>query len=253
MNRRTSNTANTANIANTANTGSAWEQADGDQYVQNISRKIPGYQLQYDLMDTLLTARLDKREKQELLIVGAGGGQEILKLGLSHPAWSFSGLDTSQRMLQAAQQRLESAGLMNRVQLHHAEITAWSCDTRYDAATCMLVLHFLPGRDKKLALLRSIAARLRPGAPLCMSAICGVPGTPAWELQMEGWRLHMLGNGIAEEQWQTFEQSFGVTSHPLPAQDMEELLVEAGFTAVSRFFGAYLIDGWVAVKAQEQP
>ncbi|MFD1910455.1 hypothetical protein ACFTAO_49665 [Paenibacillus rhizoplanae] len=72
MNRRTSNTANTANIANTANTGSAWEQADGDQYVQNISRKIPGYQLQYDLMDTLLTARLDKREKQELLIVGAG-------------------------------------------------------------------------------------------------------------------------------------------------------------------------------------
>lgn len=248
MNRRTSNTSN---IANTANTASPWEQADGDQYVQNISRKIPGYQLQYDLMDTLITALLDQRqrEKPRLLVVGAGGGQEILKLGLSHPAWSFSGLDTSQRMLQTAQQRLEVAGLMDRVELHHAEITAWSCDTRYDAATCMLVLHFLPGRDKKLALLRSIAARLKPGGPLCMSAICGVPGTPAWELQMAGWRLHMLNNGIAEEQWQTFEQSFGVTSHPVPAEEMEELLEEAGFTAVSRFFGAYLIDGWVAVKA----
>lgn len=62
----------------------------------------------------------------------------------------------------------------------------------------------------------------------------------------------MLGNGIAEEQWQIFEQSFGVTSHPLPAAEMEELLLAAGFTAVSRFFGAYLIDGWLAVKALER-
>ncbi|WP_405106202.1 methyltransferase [Paenibacillus sp. FSL K6-1217] len=243
MNSRTSNTFNTA---------SPWQQADGDQYVQNISRKIPGYQLQYDLMDTLLTARLDKREKPRLLVVGAGGGQEILKLGLSHPNWSFSGLDTSQSMLRAAEQRLTAAGLMDRVQLHHTEITAWSSNTQYDAATCMLVLHFVPERESKLALLRSIAARLRPGAPLCLSAICGEPGSPEWELQMAGWRLHMLGNGIAEEQWQTFEQSFGVTSHPLPAEEMEELLEEAGFTAVSRFFGAYLIDGWVAVKALER-
>ncbi|MBP2116078.1 class I SAM-dependent methyltransferase [Paenibacillus silagei] len=234
---------------------SSWEQADGDQYVQNISRKIPGYALQYDLMDTLLTARLDKREKQELLIVGAGGGQEILKLGLSHPDWSFNGLDTSQSMLQAAKQRLEAAGqpgLLDRVRLHRTEISDWSCARAYDAATCMLVLHFVQGRESKLALLRSIAARLQPGAPLCLSAICGVPGTPAWELQMAGWRLHMLGNGIAEEQWQTFEQSFGVISHPLHAEEIEELLKEAGFTAVSRFFGAYLIDGWVAVKAQER-
>ncbi|MEK3718783.1 class I SAM-dependent methyltransferase [Paenibacillus sp. FSL R7-0333] len=239
-------------ISNAAN---PWEQADGDQYVQNISRKIPGYTLQYDLMDTLLTARLDNQEKPRLLIVGAGGGQEILKLGLSHPAWRFSGLDTSQSMLQAAKQRLEAAGqpgLLDRVRLHHTEIAAWSSNALHDAATCMLVLHFVQGRESKLALLRSIAARLRPGASLCLSAICGVPGTPAWELQMAGWRLHMLGNGIAEEQWQTFEQSFGVISHPLHAEEIEELLKEAGFTAVSRFFGAYLIDGWVAVKALER-
>ncbi|WP_256706406.1 class I SAM-dependent methyltransferase [Paenibacillus sp. FSL R7-0337] len=171
---------------------------------------------------------------------------------MNHPAWSFSGLDTSQRMLQAAQQRLGVAGLLDRVELHQTETSTWNCTRAYDAATCMLVLHFLQGRTNKLALLRSIAERLQPGAPLCMSAICGVPGSSAWELQMAGWRLHMLGNGIAEEQWQIFEQSFGVTSHPLPAAEMEELLLAAGFTAVSRFFGAYLIDGWLAVKALER-
>lgn len=239
---------------------SPWEQADGDQYVQNISRKIPGYALQYDLLDTLITARLEEREKQEkqqekprLLVVGAGGGQEILKLGLSHPGWSFIGLEPSPGMLRTAEQRLGAAGLMDRVELYPVELAAWRSCVLYDAATCMLVLHFVQGRENKLALLRSIAARLQPGAPICLSAICGVPGTPAWELQMAGWRLHMLGNGIAEDEWQTFEQSFGLTSHLLPAAEMEKLLEEAGFTAISRFFGAYLIDGWVAVKAEDQP
>ncbi|KHL95939.1 hypothetical protein QW71_10110 [Paenibacillus sp. IHB B 3415] len=240
-------------ISSTGSTGSPWEQADADQYVQNISRKIPGYQLQYDLMDTLITALLNKRENPELLIVGAGGGQEILSLGRKHPDWIFSGLDTSQGMLLAAEQRLGAAGLMDRVRLHHTEISSWNCSRQYDAATCMLVLHFVKGFENKLALLRSIAGRLKPGAPLCLSAINGEPASPAWRIQMAGWRLHMLGNGIEPDQWQTFEQSFGVTSHPLPAEEIERLLEEAGFTGVSRFFGSYLIDGWVAVKAPDSP
>ncbi|WNS41976.1 class I SAM-dependent methyltransferase [Paenibacillus sp. MMS20-IR301] len=230
---------------------SPWEQADGDQYVLNISRKIPGYQLQYDLMDTLLAACLHKQGSPELLIVGAGGGQEILTLGRNHPDWVFTGLDPSQGMLLTAEQRLGTAGLMDRVELYHSDICSWNSSRQYDAAACMLVLHFVEGRENKLALLRSIAGRLKPGAPLCMSAINGEPGSSAWLMQMAGWRRHMLGNGIAPEQWQTFEQSFGVTSHPLPAEEMEQLLKEAGFTSASRFFGSYLIDGWAAVKAPD--
>ncbi|WP_342420384.1 class I SAM-dependent methyltransferase [Paenibacillus sp. FSL E2-0178] len=240
-----------SSTGSSVSSASPWEQADADQYVQNISRKIPGYQLQYDLMDTLITALLDKRENPELLIVGAGGGQEILSLGWKHPDWIFSGLDTSQGMLLAAEQRLGAAGLMDRVRLYHTEIGSWNCSRQYDAAACMLVLHFVKGRENKLALLRSIAGRLKPGAPLCLSAINGEPASPAWRIQMAGWRLHMLGNGIEQEQWQAFEQSFGVTSHPLPAEEMERLLREAGFTVISRFFGSYLIDGWVAVKAPD--
>lgn len=242
-----------SSIGSAGSSTSPWEQADADQYVQNISRKIPGYQLQYELMDTLLTAVLAQQTHPGLLIIGAGGGQEILQLGRARPHWTFSGLDTSQGMLLAAEQRLEAAGLMDRVQLHHTEISSWNPSRQFDAATCMLVLHFVEGRENKLALLRSIAGRLKPGAPLCISAINGEPDSPAWRIQMAGWRLHMLGNGIEAEQWQTFEQSFGVTSHPIPAGEMERLLREAGFTAVSRFFGSYLIDGWVAVKAPDSP
>ncbi|AIQ44654.1 hypothetical protein R70723_01045 [Paenibacillus sp. FSL R7-0273] len=220
--------------------------------MSNISRKIPGYQLQYALMDKLLAAMLDQQELPSLLVAGAGGGQEIVTLGTGHPDWSFCGLDTSAGMLEAAGQRIAAAGLADRVQLHHADLCSWSSGGQYDAATCMLVLHFVQGRENKLALLQAIAARLKPGAPLLISAINGDPASQAWELQMAGWKLHMLGSGVELSDWEQFAASFGQTSHPLPAAEMELLLEQAGFTHITGFFGSFLINGWLAVRQPEQ-
>lgn len=233
-------------------TDNPWEKADGDEYSYNIGRKIPGYQLQYDLMDTLLTPMLERQGIPGLLVVGAGGGQELVTLGRIHPDWSFCGLDTSSRMLLSAQQRIAAAGLTDRVQLHHADIRSWNSARQYDAATCMLVLHFVQGRENKLALLQAIAGYLKPGAPLFISAINGDTASHEWALQMAGWKLHMLNSGIELSQWEQFAGSFGVTSHPLPADEMEKLLREAGFGLVSRYFGSYLIDGLVAVKQPDR-
>lgn len=232
----------------TNGTANPWEQADGDQYTSNISRKIPGYQLQYELMDTLLTAQLDQRGQPGLLVAGAGGGQEIVTLGRSHPDWRFCGLDPSASMLETARQRIAAAGLADQAELHQADLCSWSGGGEYDAATCMLVLHFVQGRENKLALLQAIAARLKTNAPLFISAINGDPASQAWRVQMAGWRLHMLRNGVGQEQWEGFASSFGVTSHPLPAEDMELLLEQAGFMPLTKYFGSYLIDGWMALK-----
>ncbi|MNI77390.1 hypothetical protein D3C73_1336810 [compost metagenome] len=62
----------------------------------------------------------------------------------------------------------------------------------------------------------------------------------------------MLGNGIAEGEWEMFAGTFGVTSHPFPATEIEDLLRQAGFGKITRFFGSYLIDGWMAVKEPDE-
>ncbi|MNC23198.1 hypothetical protein D3C76_232750 [compost metagenome] len=64
----------------TGSPDSPWEQAAADQCTHKISLKIPGYQLQYDLMDTLFTVMLNERMAPQVLVVGAGGGQEILTI-----------------------------------------------------------------------------------------------------------------------------------------------------------------------------
>lgn len=58
----------------------------------------------------------------------------------------------------------------------------------------------------------------------------------------------MLENGISLSEWNNFESSMGKESDPIPESELEALLTEAGFEHVTRFFGAYLIDGLFAVK-----
>lgn len=56
----------------------------------------------------------------------------------------------------------------------------------------------------------------------------------------------MLSNGITLDEWERFAASIG--SDPVSAQELTALLHEAGFTNTSRFFGSYLIEGYIAFK-----
>lgn len=134
-----------------------WNHLDVYQYREKIALKIPCYRMLYDMMDRLLTVRLNMDEAN-VAVVGAGGGQELLTLGKRHPNWSFRGVDTSAHMLNLAQQRLKFAGIQLKADFIEGEVG--QLEHQYDAATCMLVLHFV--RDKR-KFLQDIAARLPQG------------------------------------------------------------------------------------------
>ncbi|AJS60447.1 class I SAM-dependent methyltransferase [Paenibacillus sp. IHBB 10380] len=225
-----------------------WDHPDVNKYEETIALKIPGYHLLYDMLDHLLTAQWGEQLSAHMLVVGAGGGQEIVTLGGKHKSWKFTGVDPSERMLDIASRRIEFAGLKDQVSLIHGELHELALDKLYDAGTCLLVHHFIEGLEQKKQLLQDIANRLHDGAPLFIAAINGDVTKESWSLQMNAWRSHMLDNGIPTEEWERFESSIGVASHPIPAVELEALLRDAGFSNVTRYFGSYLIDGWFAIK-----
>ncbi|MGO4546563.1 class I SAM-dependent methyltransferase [Paenibacillus sp. 2TAB23] len=234
---------------NQTNASMDWNNPQAGNYERTIALKIPGYYLLYDMMDRLLTAQLaGMQEPAHILVVGAGGGQELATLGGRHSSWSFTGVDPSAPMVLAARQRTELAGLKGRVTLVQGEIDKLDAHIRYSAATCLLVLHFVQGAEQKLKLLQSIADRLDEGAPLFIAAINGKLGTEAFTVQLLAWKSHMLDNGISLPEWERFASSLGAESDPIPASELEGLLAEAGFEQVTRFFGTYLIDGMFAIK-----
>lgn len=232
----------------------SWDHPEVYRYEETIALKIPGYAHLYEMTDRLIAAHLNTTpwngtdRAAELLIVGAGGGQELVTLGSRHQDWALTGIDPSARMLEIAKARVERAALSPRVSFVSGTVGQLPRGREFDAATCLLVLHFVRGLSQKKDLLCQIARRLKPGAPFCLASINGEPGTAAFGMQMQAWRSHMLDNGISAQEWERFAASIGRESDPVPSSSVLELLDEAGFIQPIRYFGSYFVEAWYAVK-----
>lgn len=60
----------------------------------------------------------------------------------------------------------------------------------------------------------------------------------------------MLQNGISQNDWQRFEQSFCMTTHPIKLETLIDLLQEVGFTTVIPYFKTHMIDALIATKEE---
>src|SRR5689334_22200457 len=139
---------------------------------------VKGVNIGYDLMFLLTECFLRSLGKSDLhlLVSGVRGGAEIEHFLPHHPACRITGVDPSHQMLAQSQAKVAALDLGERVTLVQGTIEQLAPEMRFDAATCLYVLHFLPD-DAKLALLRTLRNRLQPGAPLYLISAVRVDET----------------------------------------------------------------------------
>lgn len=215
-----------------------------EKYDEGIRRAIPGYEALHDMAHALLRPHLG--DGARLLIVGSGSGTEMVGMGEQEPGWSFTGVDPSPSMTAVARRRLESSGLANRADLHLGHVRDLPASRPYDAATALLVMHFVPDDGQKLALLRSISERLRPGAPLVLADLHGDETSARFSRFLAAWKLRQVALGMEEADVEEMFREMLEVVHFVPEERIVALLREAGFHEVERYFNAMLFGGWVA-------
>lgn len=218
-----------------------------NEYEKGIRRTLPSYDAMLRLIQTFYHSTLP--EKAEILIVGAGSGNEILQLAEGRPYWSFTGIDPSESMLKIAQERLKS--LTNRMSFHQGTILDTQLSTeKYDAASLVLVLHFIQDYEDKVSTLKEIAKHLKPGAPFVLVSKYGEPGSIETELQFDLWRSYWLQHTkLSVSDVAEMEKSIRSLSF-MREEDIVTLLQKAGFIKPSRFFATTLFGGWVCFKEE---
>ncbi|HEX8704360.1 MAG TPA: class I SAM-dependent methyltransferase [Myxococcaceae bacterium] len=143
-------------------------------YDTQASVNLAGAQAMYELGVSALTAQLDGQDTASLLFVGVGTGAELVPYTrFNVPGWRFTGVDPSDAMLAVARKRLETEGLLSRTHLHVGELRALPAGPPFDGAQMMGVLHHVEGEEARLELLREVARRLKPGAPLVLGCRVG--------------------------------------------------------------------------------
>lgn len=222
------------------------EASSARGYDDAIRAAIPGYELLHESVAAFLPGVTG--EQATVLVVGAGTGEEIVRMSGANPGWRFVAEDLSADMLAVAGEKLAAAGAADRVEFVTGPIEDVPPGERFDAATMILVQHFLPDDGEKLAMLREVAARLRPGAPLFLANMHGDLDAALDTRRYQAWKLRQMARGMSAEDAEGMFSGLPTVVHFVSEARTRQLLEEAGFSDIQNVFRAFVIGGWVATR-----
>lgn len=207
------------------------------RYAENPPRLVPGFADLQRMTRVLLAETVPPDGR--VLVVGAGGGLELRAFAEAQPGWRFVGVDPSIQMLELARRTL--GALVERADLHQGFV-ATAPEERFDGACCLLTLHFVSA-DERLATLREIRRRLKPGAAL-VTAHHSLPEGSERNTWLDRFAAFAATNGV--EQLNGGARALGDQLPILSPEREVDLLRAAGFDNPQLFYAAFTFRGWVA-------
>lgn len=214
------------------------------EYDKGIRRALPTYDAMFRIVQSFLRAHV--KDAANILIIGAGGGNEIVTFGKANPTWTFVGVDPSEAMLEVALRKAENEGINERVTIQTGTIEQVELTGEFNGATCLLVLHFVETVEEKLSLLKTVNEILEPGSPFVLVTMYGDPSEPEFDVRMNLWKSIWLDlTDLTKDDVEGMEESVRELSF-ISSTEIEELLEQAGFESVTQFFSTTLFGGWIA-------
>jgi tRNA (cmo5U34)-methyltransferase len=215
-------------------------------YDEVIPRIIPGYDILHRVTSNIV--EIETGGQGRVLVIGAGTGTDAINLCRSHPGLSATGCDPSADMLAVAKRKIAEEGLEDRIDLKQGDVGELPDNPVFDAATMILVMHFIADGGGKKKLLDAVATRLKPGAPLVLADMFGNRDSPEYKDQETNWRNLQITAGIDPQDVDKSIRHAAKDTYPITEYRLSELLDESGFEVITPFFRSLMFGGWLARK-----
>jgi tRNA (cmo5U34)-methyltransferase len=209
------------------------------RYTQGPPRYMPGFADVQRMAGVLLAERAPV--DANVLVLGAGGGLELRAFADMQPAWRFAGVDPALAMLDLARRTVgEHAERMTFV---HGLIDD-APPGPFDAATCLLTLHFLSPTER-LRTASEIRRRLKRGAPFVAAHSAFPQGAGERKLWLSRYAAFAVASGADAAEAARAQAAVEAALATLAPEHDEAILKEAGFSDVTLFYAAFTWRGWV--------
>lgn len=209
-------------------------------YADRAARLVPGLADMQRMAGLLVAERVP--QQAEVLVIGAGGGVELKAFAQRYADWRFVGVDPSKEMLDMAQATL--GPLAARAELHQGYVDT-APDGPFDAATCLLTMHFLTLAERRHTLME-IRRRLKPGAPFVMAHLSFPQDPEERETWLSRYAAFAISSGVDPADARNAATMIGGRLPLLAPEEEEAMLKETGFTHTGLFYTGLAFRGWVA-------
>ena len=209
-------------------------------YAEGPPRFMPGMEAVHRMTSILLSEHAPAAA--HVLVLGAGGGLELRALAEAQPGWRFTGVDPAGPMLDLARLAMgPDAGRADLVQGYIEDAPPGP----FDAATCLLTLHFL-GREDRVRTLSEMRRRMKPGAPLVVAHSSFPQEEPARGRWLSRYAAYAVASGADPAQVEQARAAVSASLVLLRPDEDEACLRDAGFSDVETFYAAFTWRGWTA-------
>jgi len=218
----------------------------GSEYDNMAPLVLPGYEAMHQMALACLQANLPP--EANILVVGAGTGMELIKFAKGNSKWQILGVDPSEKMLAIAQEKIQQHDLSEQVKLFQGYTDDLPETSIYDAATSILVMHFIADDGGKLAFLQSIAQRMKSSSTFILVDVFGEKGTDDFQQIVSLIKKFWQQRGIPEAKQIELLETMDQGVYQISETRVLELLEQAGFSKMIRFYTGLWVGGWVALK-----
>jgi tRNA (cmo5U34)-methyltransferase len=170
-------------------TSVVFDRERASAYDKDAAKFAPLADALYFLIRLILA---DLPSDARILCVGVGTGTELINLAQAFPKWHFTAVEPAAPMLDICRQRAEECGITSRCTFHEGYLDSLPAADLFDAATCLVVSHFIMQREDRRNFFSQIAARLRPNGYSISSDLSADTSTATYQRFLELWRLFWI-------------------------------------------------------------